>query len=231
MNSNVSDESIFFGFHPIDDEWTVHVVSQSDPSSYALEEPTDAQSEDMHDLSTVFHFNVIDTSASADTAMDEEDCAEIIACTPQKSSPTTEHEVCSICWSPCALDMMASVDEETQGSAIATPERIPDAKNDESKSLTGRKKKALRTKCGHTFHENCLFETKLRKNECPNCRNSLTPISNPLAMVCQEIQPASFRDAVIHRSTTAREAVRRKLELQQQQRLQLQQSQMQAQSQ
>lgn len=221
-------------FHSINDELTLNVVSQSESSQSGLVEDTEATQA----FGSVFQFNftAIDASSTemgeasfsaigtSTSEMDEEECAEIIACTPQKA---TEHDVCSICWSPCALDMMVeSVGEETQSTGITmTPVRIPNESSND-KSVPGKKKKALRTKCGHTFHENCLFETKLRKNECPNCRNLLTPISNPLAMVCQEIQPTSFRDAVVHRSTTAREAVRRKLALQQQQRLQLQRSQM-----
>ena len=50
------------------------------------------------------------------------------------------------------------------------------------------------------------------------CRSQLTPVSNPAtvatAIETQSLQPSSMRDAVIHASIRARNAVKRSLELQ-----------------
>ena len=39
------------------------------------------------------------------------------------------------------------------------------------------------TKCGHHFHEKCLFQAKERKSTCPLCRCALTPLASTLTPV------------------------------------------------
>ena len=81
----------------------------------------------------------------------------------------------------------------------------------ESRDRPGRK--VVKTKCGHSFHDACLMQVKVRKAECPYCRTPLTPILNPgavsVAMENESLPSTTRRDAIIHASIRARNAVLR----------------------
>ena len=135
--------------------------------------------------------------------------------------------ICSVCRSPMSVsNCMASGDED---EVADTPEGDENARGvgnrdggSDSGSGSGDPRSVTKTRCGHFFHKACLLEVKIRKAECPMCRSQLTPVSNPAtvatAIETQSLQPSSMRDAVIHASIRARNAVRRSLELQQRNR-------------
>ena len=138
---------------------------------------------------------------------------------------------CSVCWSPLASSSSSEIRElfednnaefsDNSGdngenySKIEISGGETDPSNYRSATSTPRtaSKKVTRTKCGHIFHEKCLLETKIRKPECPYCRHPLTPILNPAvvatAMENETLQPTTRRDAIIHASIRARNAVLR----------------------
>lgn len=136
-----------------------------------------------------------------------------------------EQCTCSVCWSPLSHSKVSALlrdeikrdqanPEDEEGVAVCTESvdtRVSSGDSGNPRSLT-------KTKCGHLFHKGCLLEVKIRKPECPNCRCALTPVSNPqtvpAALEMQSLQPSSMRDAVIHASIRARNAVKRSLELQ-----------------
>ncbi len=76
------------------------------------------------------------------------------------------------------------------------------------------------TRCGHTFHSKCLFQSKMRKAECPNCRGALTPItathmsgvldSLPAATATASVDTVNITvtEAVVHAAHRARNSVR-----------------------
>ena len=94
-----------------------------------------------------------------------------------------------------------------------------------SSSSSGGGRSVTKTRCGHLFHKRCLLEVKIRKAECPNCRCELTPVSNPqtvpAALEAASLQPSSLRDAVIHAAMRGRNAVRRKMELEERRRAEM----------
>ena len=135
---------------------------------------------------------------------------------------------CSVCWSPLSESKVSRLMEDDE-----SPEQSPEDEegvvspventsvemsSSASGASSGSPRSLTKTKCGHLFHKRCLLEVKIRKPECPNCRCALTPVSNPqtvpAALSTQSLQPSSMRDAVVHASIRARNAVKRSLELQ-----------------
>ena len=136
--------------------------------------------------------------------------------TPKAKEESCDY-TCSVCRSPMSVSKCLAFGPDENG-----PEAEENAGEDNTGNIHDRSNyscSVIKTRCGHFFHNQCLLEVKIRKAECPMCRSQLTPVSNPqtvaAAIVTQSLQPSSMRDAIIHASIRARNAVKRSLELQQ----------------
>ena len=136
--------------------------------------------------------------------------------TPKTPQQVVTHEcsTCSVCWSPLSRLECRELFGD-QGDEDST-NRVNNCNYDinydkESRDRPGRK--VVKTKCGHSFHDACLMQVKVRKAECPYCRTPLTPILNPgavsVAMENESLPSTTRRDAIIHASIRARNAVLR----------------------
>ena len=142
--------------------------------------------------------------------------------TPQRGI-IHECATCSVCWSPLSRLESRELfgdqsDEDDTDRVVSRGEDginggLSSCENDDKESGGRVERKVIKTKCGHSFHEACLMQVKVRKAECPYCRAPLTPILNPgvvaSALESESLPSTTRRDAIIHASIRARNAVLR----------------------
>ena len=140
--------------------------------------------------------------------------------TPATPKQTSYHDctTCSVCWSPLSRlegrELFGGQNGEISSDSGVSEDKSGENSGENSEENSGEKsREVITTKCGHRFHEACLMQVKVRKAECPYCRAPLTPILNPgvvaAAMESESLPSTTRRDAIIHASIRARNAVLR----------------------
>ena len=136
--------------------------------------------------------------------------------TPATPQQTSDHDcaTCSVCWSPLSRLECRELFGGQDGEISSDCGVSEDKSEENSGENSGEKSREISTtKCGHRFHEACLMQVKMRKAECPYCRAPLTPILNPgvvaSALESESLPSTTRRDAIIHASIRARNAVLR----------------------
>ena len=76
----------------------------------------------------------------------------------------------------CGYHKKFVVSPQDSCSSSVTPPPPPSPVPECAICLTNITKKMVRTGCNHTFHSKCLKKWQKRRNTCPCCRESLSPV-------------------------------------------------------